>query len=183
MATRMLRTGIVSFIVLWSAASESRSQSTTAADPFARIAFLIGRWEGTSEGQPGKGVVRREYTRVLNARFIHVQNRNEYPPQPKNPKGEIHEDQGWFSYDRVRKRIVLRQFHAEGFVNQYVEEPETPSSGIVFTTEAIENIPSGWRARETYVVRGPDEFEEVFELAEAGKPFELYSRARLMRVK
>ena len=39
----------------------------------------------------------------------------------------------------------------------------------------FENIPAGWRARETYVVHGPDEFEEIFELAEAGSPFELYS--------
>ena len=38
-------------------------------------------------------------------------------------------------------------------------------------------------ARETYVVHGPDEFEEIFELAEAGSPFELYSRARLKRVR
>jgi hypothetical protein len=53
----------------------------------------------------------------------------------------------------------------------------------VFTAEATENIPSGWRARETYIVHGPDEFEEVFELSEAGKPFEGYSRARLRRVK
>lgn len=75
---------------------------------------------------------------------ICLQNRNEYPPQPENPKGEIHEDEGWFSYDRTRKRIVLRQFHVESFVNQYVEEPSPASSPIVFTTEAIENIPSGW---------------------------------------
>ena len=38
-------------------------------------------------------------------------------------------------------------------------------------TESIENIPAGWRARETYVTHGPDEFEEIFELAEPGKPF------------
>jgi hypothetical protein len=41
----------------------------------------------------------------------------------------------------------------------------------------------GLRARETFVVLGPDEFEEVFELAGPGKPFELYSRARLKRVR
>ena len=39
----------------------------------------------------------------------------------------------------------------------------------------------GWRARETYIVHGPDEFEEVFELEEAEKAFELYSRARFKR--
>jgi hypothetical protein len=152
-------------------------------DAFARVAFLIGRWEGTSEGHPGNGKVRREYARTLNDRFIRVTNRSEYPPQAKNPKGEIHEDEGFISFDRSRKRLILRQFHVEGFVNQYVEEPGEPGTSVVFTTESIENIPSGWRARETYVRHGPDEFEEVFELAQAGKPFELYSRARFTRVK
>ncbi len=52
----------------------------------------------------------------------------------------------------------------------------------MFTTEAIENIPSGWRARETYVIHGTDEFEEIFELAAPGKDFETYSHARLKRV-
>jgi hypothetical protein len=78
---------------------------------------------------------------------------------------------------------VFRQFHVEGFVSTYVEDADSTPTRIVFTTEAIENIPAGWRARETYVVHGPDEIEEVFELAEAGKPFEVYSRTRLKRVK
>jgi hypothetical protein len=93
------------------------------------------------------------------------------------------EDEGFFSFDRARKRLVLGQFHVEGFVNQYVQDSESSSQKRVFTTESIENIPAGWRARETYVVHGPDEFEEIFELAEAGSPFELYSRPRLKRVR
>jgi hypothetical protein len=54
---------------------------------------------------------------------------------------------------------------------------------IVFTTEAIENIPPGFRARETYRIVGPDEFVERFEIAEPGKEFELYSEARFRRSK
>jgi hypothetical protein len=162
--------------------AEGRAQPAGADDAFAPIAFMVGRWEGTSEGQPGRATVRRQYERVLNGRFIHVRNRSEYPVQEKNPKGEIHEDEGFFSFDRARKRLVLRQFHVEGFVNQYVQEPHASSQPVVFTTEAIENIPAGWRARETYVVHGPDEFEEIFELSEPGKPFVVYSRARLRRV-
>ena len=158
-------------------------QPAGSPDPFERIAFLIGRWEGTAEGQPGRGTVQRDYTRALNGRFIRARNRNEYPPQDKNPKGEIHEDEGFFSFDRARKRLVLRQFHVEGFVNQYIEDAESKAGRVVFTTEAIENIPAGWRARETYIVHGADEFEEVFELAAADKPFELYSRMRLKRLK
>jgi hypothetical protein len=163
--------------------TDGRAQQPTAPDPFEPVAFMIGRWEGSSEGQPGKAIVRREYSRALNGRFVRVRNRSEYPIQDKNPKGEIHEDEGFFSFDRTRKRLVLRQFHVEGFVNQYVQDSEWSAQKLVFTTESIENIPAGWRARETYVVHGPDEFEELFELAEAGQPFELYSRARLKRVR
>ena len=166
------------------AAAVAPAQSPPArSDPFEPVAFLVGRWEGTSEGQPGKGTLRREYERVLNGRFIRVRNRSEYPAQAKNPKGEIHEDEGFISFDRARKRLVLRQLHTEGFVNQYVQDEPGTSGRIAFTTESIENIPAGWRARETYVVHGPDAFEEVFELAEAGKPFDVYSRAQLHRVK
>jgi hypothetical protein len=161
----------------------NRCQPSNRADPLDRLAFLIGGWAGTSDGQPGKGTVRREYSRALRARFIRAVNRSEYPPQEKNPAGEIHEDEGFFSYDRTRGRLVLRQFHGEGFVNTYVEDGSGPAAPIVFTSEEIENIPAGWRARETYVLRGPDQLEEVFELAEPGKPFELYSRTRLERVK
>jgi hypothetical protein len=159
-----------------------RAQQATAPDPFAPVAFMIGRWEGSSEGRRGRANVRREYSRALNGRFVRVRNRSEYPVQDKNPLGEIHEDEGFFSFDRARKRLVLRQFHVEGFVNQYVQDSESSSQKLVFTTESIENIPAVWRARETHVLRGPDEFEEIFELAEAGKPFEVYSRGRFTRV-
>ena len=156
-------------------------QTTAPADALAPLAPLVGRWSGTTEGQPGKGTVEREYERVLGSRFIQVRNRSAYPPQEKNPKGEVHEDIGLFSFDSARKRIVLRQFHVEGFVNQYVMDPDFKGDRLVLTTEAIENIPSGWRARETYVLTGSDQLEEIFELAEPGKDFELYSRNHLAR--
>ena len=163
--------------------STATAQSSGSQDPFEPLAFVIGRWGGTSEGEPGKGTVQREYRRALNSKFIHTRNRSEWAPREKTPKGEIHEDEGWFSFDRGRKRIIFRQFHVEGFVNQYAHEIDSPSQTVVFTSEAIENIPDGWRARETYRIHGPDEFEEIFELAAPGKSFEVYSRTRLTRVK
>jgi THAP4-like, heme-binding beta-barrel domain len=157
-------------------------QPAQQVDQWARVRFLLGSWEGTQAGRPGTGTVRRRYRLVLRDQFIEVRNTSTYPPQEKNPKGEVHDDIGYLSYDRARKRLVLRQFHVEGFVNQYVEEPESSAGKLVFVSEAIENIPPRWRARETYIVHGSDEFEEIFELAEGDKPFELYSRARLKRV-
>jgi len=150
----------------------------------ATIRFLEGKWTGTSEGQSGKAKVERTYEQIIGDRFLHGRNTTAYDANDKNPKGEKHEDWSIFSFDRNRKTIVLRQFHIEGFVNQYTltSKPEEQKT-IVFTTEAIENIGSGWRARETYKVLSPDEFEETFELAGPGKEFEVYSKATLKRKK
>lgn len=158
------------------------TQPAPAGDGLAALEFLIGRWEGTAEGQPGKGKVQRDYVRALGGRFIEGRNRSVYPPQEKNGNGETHEDRSFFSFDRARKRLVLRQFHIEGFVNQYVAQLPAKPGVVVFTSEAIENIAPGYRARETYTLRGSSELEEVFELAEPGKEFTVYSRTLLKRV-
>jgi hypothetical protein len=155
------------------------------APPASRLSAvqpLVGKWEGTSEGQPGSGTLTREYRLVLGDRFIEETNRSVYPPQEKNPKGEVHEHRSFFSFDNARKTVVFRQFHVEGFVNQYVLEPATKPGVLVFVSEAIENIPKGYRARETYTFVSENAFEEVFEIAEPGKDFEVYSKARLKRV-
>ena len=87
-------------------------------------------------------------------------NKSTYDPQSKNPKGEIHQDWGMISFDKVRKTFVLRQFHIEGFVNQYAMTSSSGDGRRLFTLESIENIPAGYRARETYKIPGPDEFKE-----------------------
>jgi hypothetical protein len=161
----------------------SATQTSPPTDALAMLAPLVGRWNGTTEGQPGNGTVEREYERILNSRFVQVRNRSTYFPQEKNKKGETHEDVGVFSFDSGRKRIVLRQFHTEGFVNQYVLDPASTPGKLVLVSEAIENIPSGWRARETYILTGANQLEEIFELAPPGKAFELYSRSRLTRAR
>jgi hypothetical protein len=70
----------------------------------------------------------------------------------------------------------------EGFVNQYVLDSLSPNGQmIVFVTENIENIPAGWRAKETYQIHNSDAFTERFELAAPGQDFELYSESHLKR--
>ncbi len=144
--------------------------------------FLVGNWRGTGFGQPGSGQYERTYEFILNQKFLHVRSKSTYPPQKQNPNGEVHEDWGFFSYDKGRKTFVYRQFHVEGFVNQYVvEHLSQGGTEIVFVSETIENIPTSWRAKETYQVISPDEFIETFELAEPGKDFKVYIKSHLRR--
>jgi hypothetical protein len=158
-------------------------QSAVKEDPLAAVRFFAGRWQGTGTGEPGKSTVERDYQFVLRGKFLQVKNLSRWAPTDKTRQGELHEDLGLLSYDKARKTIVYRQFHIEGFVNQYAMEPIRDPKTLVFVSEAIENIAPGWRAKETYHLISNDEFEEVFELAAPGKEFELYSKSRLLRKK
>src|SRR6516225_6288131 len=150
------------------------------SEVFASLRFFVGSWRGDQSGQPGKGASERTYEFVLNDRFLQVKNTSAYPPQEKNKNGEVHHDM--IGYDRTRKRFMFRQFHQEGFVNTDVQEESGDAKKLVFTSEAIENIAAGWRARETYLILSNDEFVERFELVEPEKDFSLYSEAHPKRV-
>jgi len=151
-------------------------------DPWARVRFFVGNWQGVASGRPGDGTVVRQYELVLGQRFLHEKNVSTYPPQERNKKGETHEHWSFLSYDRARKVLVLRQFHIEGFVNQYALVPEESAPDkLVFEGEGFENVGGKWRGRETYRILGPDEFTETFELAAPGKPFEIYSTNHFKR--
>ncbi len=110
----------VTLAILVQVATPSPAPSA-APDPWADVRFMVGDWQGASEGEPGQGRVERSYAFVLKDRFLHERNVSTYAPQPSNPKGEVHEHWSFFSYDKARKAIVLRQFHQESFVNQFVQ--------------------------------------------------------------
>jgi hypothetical protein len=141
---------------------------------------LIGTWEGEGRGHPGTSSVRRTYSWALRGTFVEVRSASSYPPQDANPDGEEHEEIGYFSFDRSRQKVVYRVFYIEGFVTQYVLQAD--ANTLVFDSEALENIPTGYTARETLHLIAPGRFEEVFELARPGEPLTEYSRSRLSMV-
>jgi hypothetical protein len=170
------------FIALLLATAGFNATPSPPADPFASLRSFEGEWQGTSEGQPGSGTVRRSYAFVLAGRYLHERNTSTYPPREGKP-GEVHEHWSFFSYDKTRKVLVLRQFHQEGFVNLYSQKAGLGDPRkLVFDSENFENFDNRWQARETYDLISADEFVETFELAPPGKPFEVYSRNRFKRV-
>jgi len=151
-------------------------------DPWAPIRPLAGEWQGTATGEPGTGTATRRYEFILGNRFLHERNTSTFPPQEKNKTGEVHEHWSLFSHDKKRKALLFRQFHQEGFVVTYALNPalSTPTRSV-FDSEQVENIPSTWRARETYDWISADEFTETFELAQPDKPYAVYSRNHFKR--
>ncbi len=171
-------------IVVLPLISAGQAERKEQKDVWKPLRYFVGKWEGTGGGKFGPSKLEREYEFILQDQFLHVKNRSVSPPTEKLPKGEVHEDWGFYSYDSGRKRFVMRQFHVEGFVNQFVAEPTAKGGKLpVFTTEHIENLPPGWRARETYTIISEDEFEEVFELAKPGEDFEACVHNRMKRKK
>lgn len=159
------------------------AQEAAPADPWQPVRFLLGRWQGNVQGEAGTGTVTRSYELTLGGKFIEERNVSTYPAQEKNKKGEVHEHRSFISYDKLRKKLVLRQFHQEGFVNTYVlNAAESRDNVLVFDSETLENLDPAYKARETYEVYSSDEFIESFEVAEPGKPLDLYSRTRFTRV-
>ncbi|HLF13508.1 MAG TPA: heme-binding beta-barrel domain-containing protein [Bacteroidota bacterium] len=156
-----------------------------AADSiWSPMAPLLGTWEGTGGGEPGIGKYERTYVFIFDKKFIEIRNKSVYPPSGANPKGETHEDIGYISFDKARRKFVLRQFHIEGYVNQYVIDSLASDGKVfVFVSEAIENIPKGWHAKESYQIVADNKIVETFELAPPDKPFEVYTRVTLKKVK
>ena len=165
-------------------AAQTSSDQGAQADPWAAVRFLEGEWVGVARGEPGSGTVHRSYAFVLGKRFLHERNVSAYAPKAPNAQGELHEHRSMFSIDGQRKRLVLRQFHQEGFVNQYVIDVEhsTPKR-LVFVSEALENLDAKWRARETYDVDSHDSFIETFDLAPPGRELALYSQTVFTRAR
>ncbi len=148
------------------------SQPKEKKDAWQPFKFFVGSWKGHETGKAGIGKGERSYEFIMKGKYLHCKNKSVFDPQEKNPKGEVHEDWTFLSYDQMRKKFVLREFHIEGYVNQYVlDSLFEDSKEMVFMTEAIENLPPNFRARFSFFIKNENEFTEKFEIAAPEKEF------------
>ena len=136
-----------------------------------RLKYLEGAWLGEGTGVPGVQTQERNYEFVLQDQYLWGKTRAVFPRQASNPRGELHEDWEIFSYDKKRKKLVMRQFNAEGYMLRYVLDTVSDDrKEMVFISEQLENCPE-IQARITYQFRSPNEFHETFEIAKGGNAF------------
>ncbi len=170
-------------LLVWCLATAA-TNAGTQPNPLAALRVFEGRWEGPSEGKPGRGTTSREYRFVLDGHFLYQQDSSSYQPAAAGGAPVRHVDVGYFSFDRGAGRIVWRQFHSEGLVNEYaLDSLSADGRELRFVTTRIENLPPGWRAVKVYRVLSSDRIDESFLLGPPGKDLELYTESRLRRVK
>ncbi|MDP2087836.1 MAG: hypothetical protein Q8J84_00370 [Flavobacteriaceae bacterium] len=145
-------------------------------DKWTKFESIIGQWNGSGMGNAGAtSTVKTSFELVMNGQFIEVKNESVFKPTEKNQKGEIHTDWDLISFDKQRKVFVFRQFHLEGFVNQYVlNETESTPTKLVFETGIIENFIPGGKARWTIIMNEGNLVETIFDLQMPGKEFVRY---------
>ena len=171
------------FAVLFLSASVA-AQAPTKVDTWKPLRYFVGVWNGTGKGEAGNAAVEREYKFALGNKFIQASHRSIYDLKVKNPTGSVHEDLGFFSYDKARKQFVFRQFNSEGFTVQFVVTSiSDDGKTIVLASENNENIPKDMRLRVTYWVVSDSEFAETYEGAEPGKDFVTYYKKQFKRKK
>ncbi len=158
------------------------AQEEKKEDIWAPFRYFVGKWEGTGKGQSGVSKLQAEAKFVLNNRYLELSGKLVFEPKDKSKKGEVYEDMSFLSYDQIRKKYVLRQFSAPGFVTQYVlDSLPTDGKTFVFVSEGMENIPPGWKARSTFKILNQKEFHQTFELAAPGKDYESVSESNVRR--
>lgn len=160
------------------------AQGEEKAETWEPFRAFVGEWDGHETGRAGIGKGDREYSFVLQDKYLHTKNTSTFEPQEKNPEGEVHGDWSFVSFDQGRQKFVLREFHTEGFVIQYtLDSTMADNKTFMFVSESVENAPPGMKARLTIVFKDGDHFTEVFELAFPGKDFVEFLRNEWTRRK
>lgn len=174
-----MKVSFISFFICVLSFSSVFSQE----NPLQKFDFLIGNWEGRGTGfGSSKSVIYSEFTHVLSDNFVNVKNHAEFEPSSQNPKGEIHDDWGIISYDKQRELYIFRQFHNEGYYNQYVlNDSLSTENSLVFETEFIENFVPGGKARFTISIINNSEIETIFDVGFPGQDMACFGRNLLKR--
>jgi len=58
---------------------------------------FLATWRGEGPEQPRVSKVERTYEPALAGRFMVARSTSRYKRQPMNPKGETHQDMGWYN--------------------------------------------------------------------------------------
>jgi len=159
------------------------SCSWSQTDYWQILENLNGKWNGTGEGfSGGQSQIHSEFSSILDGKYLQISNESFFPPATDQEIGEVHKDMGVVSHDKNRNLIVFRQFHNEGFINQYIlNDGLSRPDSLIFESEIIENFVDGGRARFTIKIINTNQIETFFDVSFPEQEFSCYGHNKLSR--
>ena len=134
---------------------------------FQQLDFLLGEWSGRGSGFGNdSSTINSFFKPDMIGKYIEFKNESWFKPTSNNPEGEHHIDRGFISLDKERDLFVIRQFHIEGYVIQYIlVDSLSNDTVLVFESESIENFVPGGEARWTITTISENQIETIFDVA------------------
>ncbi len=156
--------------------AQTQAQGQTPADPWARLKFLAGEWQGVGTGAPGEATGGTTFAFELGGKVLVRKNWAKYPPKPGEKQGLSHEDLMIVYPEAGVFRAIY--FDNEGHVIHYAVSFPGRANAVVFESEPG---PPGPRFRLTYELGASGALENVFLIAAPGGEFKEYVRGTLKK--
>lgn len=155
------------------------AQTAKSPDPWGRLSFLIGGWEGVgSGGVVGEGMGGATFTYDLDKNIIVRKNWAKYPARPEEKTGISHEDLMIIYPSPGDPPFRAIYFDNEGHVINYLVSFPGKTGAANFETDPGQKGP---RFRLEYEVN-PDKSVRVdFLMAPPGGDFKLYAHGLLKK--
>jgi hypothetical protein len=136
--------------------------------PFQELAFLAGSWSGGATlGTRFGGRVARFGPELAGAFF--VVRGSTFVAADEAGKEETLEEEGWFAYDREKRRYVAVWLFSNGVTGTF--DVELLPDGLRLLSRELVNYESGTRARLLFQKRPEGDVAMNVDLAAPGKDF------------
>lgn len=121
------------------------AQSSTVKDPWTPFQFLVGNWSGTGSGKPGEAAGTSSFSFDLGRKVLIRRNKVEFPPQPGEKLGTIHEDLMIIYHQSGDSQFRAIYFDNEGHIINYAVPFRQNSRPLLSRVRAvIRHLAFGW---------------------------------------
>lgn len=136
--------------------------------PFQELAFLTGSWAGSANLGPRIGGRVARFGPELSGAFFVVRG-STFIAADEGGAEETLEEEGWFAYDREKRKYVATWLFSNGVVGAF--DVELLPDGVRLLSRELVNYESGTRARMLFQRRPEGDVSMNVDLALPGKDF------------
>jgi hypothetical protein len=136
--------------------------------PFQELAFLAGSWTGGASLGPRFGGRVARFGPELSGAFFVVHG-STFLAAEEGGREETLEEEGWFAYDREKRKYVATWFFSNGAAGAF--DVELLPDGVRLLSREVVNYESGTRARLLFQKRPDGDVTMNVDLAAPGRDF------------